>query len=369
MSMIYTSSSKIKKMFFNFFFLLTAFSNLFYGQIIENKIYINSETGNNLNLGTKDNPIKSLTEAAKRVNQAKGKGAITIILADGIYGLETTAKFQPMDWQFTQTERLTIRAASLPDDSNWEPSKMPVIISMMPLVKDDYGTTSYGIQLETNHVSIQGLRVLGIPIHEKPAEGTIRRVYPIVREGTNLDDLRISQCLFIGDKNTIPNHLPILVDGQGIEVDHCVFYNVKDAIVFFVSDTLAKNCKMHHNLMINNYGGAIWSWSLAPDFKYYNNVVVNTNIFWILNKDEKIPFNVSNSMVLGYNELIHKGGGALDFGTKSDSNKLVFDEKTIIIKEIKVEIEEDQTKRNYLHVKPNTIGSSLGAGLFIESLK
>lgn len=327
-------------------------------------LFLNPGAGRDNNTGTKDNPLRTLNEAARRVNSLRGTGAVTILLSEGIYSLDSVAKFQPADWKFTRNDRLTIRAVSLPDDSNWQPAKMPVVISVMPLAKDNFGTTAYGIQVETDHVTIQGLRVLGMPVHEKPAEGVVQRVYPIVREGRDLDDLRITQCLFIGDRIALPNHLPILVDGQSIVVDHCVFYHVKDAVVFFLSDRPAEHCEMHHNLMIGNYGAAVWSWSLAPDFKYYNNVVANTNIFWVLNKNEQVSFNLSNSMVLGYNELVNKGGGALDFGSAGDANKLNFGANVIIQKDAKVDVVEDQTKRDYLHLKPGSPGANLGAGLF-----
>lgn len=334
----------------------------------DGNIFIHPEFGNNENAGTKEDPIKSLYEAAARVNQANGKGAITIYLSEGIYGLDATVTFHPANWHFTREARLTIRAELLPDDSEWNPAKMPVIVSTMPLNfkpmgGDDPGT-SYGIQIETSFVTIQGLRVLGTPIHERPADGIVRRNYPIVREGLNLDDLRITQCLFLGDKHAIPNHLAILASGHGVIVDHCVFFNVKDAVVFFLSDRPAERCEMHHNLVIGNYGAAVWSWSAAEDFKYYNNVVANANIFWVLNKDGKNSFNLSNSMVIGYNELLNQGGGAKDFGVKADPTKLKFGKDVVIKKEGKIEVEEDPTKRTYLHLKPGTLGANLGAGLF-----
>lgn len=354
--------------------LLIFISNFSFAQDKENtksipqdgNIYINPGSGKNANSGAKESPLRTLSEAAYRVNRLKGSGAITIYLSEGMYGLDSAVKFQPANWKFSQTERLNIRAISLPDDTDWQPAKMPVIVSVMTLVKDNFGTTAYGIQVETDHVTIQGLRILGTPVHEKPAEGVVQRVYPIVREGKNLDDLRITQCLFIGDRIALPNHLPILADGHGIVVDHCVFYHVKDAVVFFMSDRPAERCEMHHNLIIGNYGAAVWSWSLAPDFKYYNNVVANTNVFWILDKNEQASFSLSNSMVLGYNELVNKGGGALDFGTKGDSKKLISGENVTLQKNAKVEVEEDQTKRNYLHLKPGTLGANLGAGLFTK---
>ena len=336
----------------------------------DGNIYLNPESGSDANKGSKDQPIKTLFEAAQRINSANGKGSVTVYLAEGIYGLDATVLFHPVNWHFSKTERLTIRAEILPDDPEWNPAKMPIIISTMPLNFKPYGNNdpfkgaSYGIQVETNFVTIQGLRVLGTPVHEKPADGFVRRNYPIVREGRDLDDLRITQCLFIGDKHAVPNHLAILASGHGVVVDHCVFYNVKDAVVYWFSDRPAERCEMHHNLVVGHYGAAVWTWSAAEDFKFYNNVVGNGNIFWVLNKDEKRSFTVTNSMVIGVKEMITKGGGPADFGLKADINKLKFAEGVVIKKDDNLEIEEDQTKRNYLHIKPGTTGSSIGAGLF-----
>jgi hypothetical protein len=188
-----------------------------------------------------------------------------------------------------------------------------------------------------------------------------------VREGRNLNDLRITQCLFVGDKVAIPNHLAVLASGQGIVVDHCVFYHCKDAVVFWFSDQPAEHCEMHHNLMIGNYGAVVWSWTAAEDFKFYNNVVTGTNVFWVLNRDEKVTFSLSNSLVIGYNELVNKGGGASGFGEKGNPDRLILGKDVIIKKEGTLQIEEDPTKHNYLHLVPGTKGSELGAGLFTKN--
>ncbi len=337
-----------------------------------NDLYINVNTGNDTNPGSKEQPLKSLFEAASRVNSANGTGSITIYLYEGIYGLDKTVTFHPVNWHFTKEQRLTIRAVVLPDDQEWNQGKMPVIVSTMPLDfkpygrQDPLGGASYGIQVETSFVTIQGLRVLGTPVHETPSKGMVRRNYPIVREGRNLEDLRITQCLFVGDKVAIPNHLAVLASGQGIVVDHCVFYHCKDAVVYWFSDRPAEHCEMHHNLMIGNYGAAIWSWTLAEDFRFYNNVVANTNVFWVLNRDEKVSFSLSNSLIVGYNELVNKGGGAFGFGEKGNPDKLKFGKDVVIKKEGILQIEEDPTKRSYLHIIPGTEGSNFGAGLFLK---
>ena len=366
------------KVTINFLLLVIAilFTNNMTAQYLsipkDGNIYLNPELGSDANNGTKESPLKSLYEAAQRINRANGKGAVTIYLSEGIYGLDATVTFQPVNWHFSKEERLTIRAESLPDDTDWNPGKMPVIVSTMPLNVKPYGNNdplkgaSYGIQIEVSHVTIQGLRVLGTPVHEKPAEGYVRRNYPIVREGRNLDDLRVTQCLFVGDRHAIPNHLAILASGQGVVVDHCVFYNVKDAVVFWFSERPAERCEMHHNLVIGHYGAAVWTWSAAEDFKFYNNVVANGNVFWILNKDEKNAFKVSNSVIVGYSDFVNKGGGPAGFGDKADPKKLTLGADVIVKKEGRLEVEEDLTKRNYLHLKAGSLGSNLGAGLFTK---
>jgi hypothetical protein len=331
-----------------------------------------SETGNDSNSGTREQPLKTLNEAAARINKANGKGTIDIILTEGIYGLDATATFHPVNWHFTAKERLTIRAEVLPDDADWHPGSMPVIVSTMPLDfkpngnRDPLGGASYGIQVETNHVTIQGLRILGTPVVERPKEGMVKRNYPIVREGRNLDDLRVTQCLFAGDEQVIPNHLGVLASGQGIVVDHCVFYQCKDAVVFWFSEKPAERCEMHHNLMIDNYGAAVWSWTVAGDFKYYNNVVYNNNVFWEAGRDETRTYSIANSLVVGYNSLVNKGGGAHGYGEATDPKRLKYGDDVIIKKEGLLQIDMNQTHRNYLHVVPGTLGSEYGAGLFTK---
>ena len=175
-------------------------------------LYVNPNVGKDDSDGTKDNPVKSLPEAAKRVNKMVGEGTIEVYLSAGTYGLSETAAFNPTNWKFSKKDRLIIRAEILPDSTVWNPSKMPIIVSTMPFnleindKKEVTGGANYGILIETSHVTIQGLRILGEPVHEKPSEGVLVRNYPIVWEGKNLSDLRITQCLFLGNKFALPNH-------------------------------------------------------------------------------------------------------------------------------------------------------------------
>lgn len=54
-------------------------------------IYLNPATGNDGNNGTKDAPLRTLPAAADLVNENSGSGAVTIVLAPGIYSIDRTA--------------------------------------------------------------------------------------------------------------------------------------------------------------------------------------------------------------------------------------------------------------------------------------
>lgn len=333
-------------------------------------IYVNANTGDNTNSGIQTNPLKSLTEAAKRINSAKGKGPISVYISKGIYSLDETADFNSPDWEFTKENRLTIRAEVLLDDTNWNPGDMPVVLSTMPfsVEKNDSneitGGQNFGIMIQESHVTIQGLRILGESVHENPYPGILIRNYPIIWEGKNLEDLRISQCLFIGNRFAMPNHLGVLANGSALEVDHCIFYGVKDAVVMWNSP--ATKSSFHHNLVLDSYGGIVWTWSATDDFKFYNNVISNANVLWMLEKEEKLSYGIDNSVIVGYNSLVNKGGVAHGFGEKANQSKIMINENVILRKEGKLEIIEDQTSRSFLHIKPGTLGSDLGAGLFTK---
>ena len=143
-------------------------------------VYVNSNIGKDAGIGTKEYPLQSLQEAAKRVNKMVGEGSVEVILNAGTYGLSETAAFNPVNWKFSEHNRLIIRAEILPDNSNWNPASMPIIVSTMPFLVEKNekqkvtGGSNYGILVESSHVTIQGLRILGEPVHEKPAEGVLK---------------------------------------------------------------------------------------------------------------------------------------------------------------------------------------------------
>ena len=91
--------------------------------------------GADTNSGAKASPLRTLAEAARRVNQSTGDGAVTIVLTEGIHAIGETTLLKPERRSFTKTARLTIRAEVLPDDPEWHTGRMPTLIHTMPLPK------------------------------------------------------------------------------------------------------------------------------------------------------------------------------------------------------------------------------------------
>lgn len=328
--------------------------------------YVNQQTGADTNPGTKEKPFKTLPRAADRVNEEKGTGPSTVVLSAGIYALDRTARFKPAR-EYTQANRLTIRAEMLPDDKDWDAAKMPVLISTMPLRPDMFGGQSYGIQVETSHVTIQGLRVLGTPVHEHPTAKAVRRNYPIVREGRTLDDLLVTQCLFLGDREAIPNHVPILASGNGVVVDHCVFHRCKDTVVYWFSSGPAKGCAMRHCLAVGCYGAGVWTWSPGNDFEFHHNVIADSPYAWILTGRGETKYAVTDSVIVGYKELVGTRDGPPQNLKPADHAFLKLGNGVVTQADGKVQVELDQTNRTYLHLVPGTLGADLEAGLFTKN--
>ena len=86
---------------------------------------------------------------------------------------------------------------------------MPTLIFTMPFPNpptwngrlDAGGGAADGILIETSHVSILGLRFLGLPVLEGPRPGIERRLYGINRSSRELEDLEIGHCMFLATRS------------------------------------------------------------------------------------------------------------------------------------------------------------------------
>jgi len=336
-------------------------------QDIGSSIYLHP-AGNDTNPGTRDKPLKTLGEAARRVNADTGGGAVNIFLSEGVYAVNEPALFRPANRSFTGAARLTIRAEVLPDDPEWSPQSMPVLIHTMPLSPnwmgrpDPFGGVSYGMQFETSHVTVRGIKILGSPHLESPTPKTIRRIYPIAREGADLDDLEIKQCLFVGNRDVCELHCAILARGHGIVIDHCVFHGCKITAVYWTGQ--AKGCAMRNTLAVDNYVTATWLCAIGEDFDFQNNVV-SSNLSAVLFQGPVRKYNLAKSLFAGNKNLYGSGGGPAVNFKPLESSVLPLPSSSKLI-EKPVQIELDQAKRNYLHVVAGTLGYEITAGLFYK---
>ena len=358
-------------------------------------LYVNPATGRDNNSGAKDAPLKSLPEVARRVNASAGTGAFTAILSEGIYSVDETVLLSPKNRKFTKENRLTIRAEVLPDDPEWNIGRMPTLIHTMPLGStwngrpDPLGGVADGILIETSHVTIRGLRVLGIPVVESPKPGQIRRLYAISRLRRDLEDLEVAQCLLVGDELIAPNHVSIIAHGNGVNVHHCIFRGQKISVVYWTPGSTGHS--MHHCVLHDLYGSAVWTAAIANDFEYRNNVVSDSNYVWTAQGgasasadaagrggqqaapataqakepiQNKAHYKVIDSYLAHNRRLAGSGTGArLEYkdidagflemiGTKTTEQSITF--------------ERDQSKRNYLHPVAGSEAAKIGAGLFLK---
>lgn len=360
-------------------------------------IYLDPRIGNDNAAGTKQAPLRSLAEAARRVNATTVAGPVTIILAGGIYAVSETARFHPEGRAFSKTDRLTIRAEILPDDPQWDQGKMPTLIHTLPLKNiwdnrvDGAGGTVDGLLIEMSHVSILGLRFLGMPVIETPRDKILQRVYGISRLGKDHDDLEVAQCVFAGDEVTDPFHVCVIARGNGVNVHHCIFHGVKITVVYWQPGSTGH--AMTHCMVNGAYGSGVWTSSIDDSFNFSNNVVANSNYAWTWqnvktatgdvtrlpsssNGGLKEPakaaadlvsnhYKVTNCLFAGNHKMAGSGTGARLGYIDLDPAFLTMAGTTVTNDHLIVEM--DQSKRNYLAPIAGSDAARTGAGLFLKA--
>jgi hypothetical protein len=334
-------------------------------------IYINSSSGLDSNPGTRQQPLKTLGEAARRVNKSEGAGSTTIVLSEGLFVLDETALFKN-NRRYTETERLTIRSELFPDDPGWRPDRMPVILPAMPLRKtwlggrpDQFGENANGLQIEVSHATVQGLKVLGSPVFEYLDPQKIRRIYPIMREGTDLEDLLVTQCLFVGNHHASLNHVSVIANGNRLALDHCVFFNCKIPVVFWMAQGgISRGNAMRYCLVSGAYdpGACVWTTQTADDLEFHHNVLANSHCAWIRQAGLQRTYRVRDSVFANNQYIAGTGTGPLVNFKPADAVFLTMENSTISDKTVAIEL--DQSKKDYLHIVPGTFGADVGAGLF-----
>ena len=337
-----------------FLLLMMTISSLFTSAEV---LYVNAKTGNDKNTGSQSQPLKTLGEAANRINANTEKKATTIILSEGVYALTETVLFN--NNKFSAENRLTIRAEILPNEANWNPQRMPVITTIIAATSTPGdGEEARGLEIETSHVTIQGLRFTGSQDYYYIDGKQNRRYYPIWRDGKNLEDLVVTQCLFAGNVDVLPIRVAVIANGHGLVLDHCVFYNCQNPVVFWnAQDGTSYHNAMRYCLVYEAYYSGVWTTDqTGDDFEFHHNVIANSRTAWIRDNNSTHHYQI-HDCILANNQKTTGNGG--DNAINNDFLKM----ENVQLSGI-VEIEKDQSKNNYLQLKEGSFGSKLQAGLF-----
>ncbi len=338
---------------------------LFNSYALTQTLYVDVMNGNDKNPGTKEKPLMTLKKAAEITNSSTMKGPSTIKVAPGIYNLNESVVFENSRL-YTEKERLTIEAVILPDDPQWKPDSMPVLISTEFKLKPEKSHEPIeipGLKVEVNHVTIRGLKFLGSP--------TLNIwYYPIGRLGKNLKDLIVSQCLFMAQRETLSMNVAILANGHGLVVDHCIFYNCRNPVVFWNAEGgISKGNVMKYCIVDGAFTSGIWVCQTGEDLEFHHNIITNCEYIWMRDYENTNTYRLRDCIITNYKHYSAKCGPNWEVNLTGPD--IEYEEKNII-KEGKVILEKGNgididVPRTFLHVVPGTLGSKLGAGLFISN--
>ncbi|MBN2182087.1 MAG: right-handed parallel beta-helix repeat-containing protein, partial [Sedimentisphaerales bacterium] len=261
---------------------------------------------------------------------------------------------------YSQKNRLIIRASVLPDDPNWTPASMPILLSCEdPRVpgKPDAYTETYSIKVKINHVTIQGLKFLGNPTLNN-MHGCVERI------GKELDDLLIKQCIFIGDRYGAGIYAATLATGDRFVVEHCIFKGCAASAVYWdgLEEIGGRNCAMRYCIIDEAYMSGPWTCQTTEDFEFHNNIVANCEYFWIRKQGDCQKYKINKCVIIGNKHFSGYGTAA---GPTSETGDEVSYEKVEVITNGTLEFDTNQKSRNYMHITKGSVGSELGAGIFM----
>jgi hypothetical protein len=326
-------------------------------------IYVDSKNGSDANPGTEQKPVRTIARVAAMVNDSMKPGPTLIKIQPGVYVEDKPVVFDSKR-PYTKQKRLTIEAAVLPDNPEWKPTFMPIVLFTIEGQGNENEKHAPGLMMELNHVTIRGLKFLGDP---RPRTCT----YPIYRWGKDLEDLLVTQCLFIGDREAMPYNCSICANGHGLVVDHCVFYNCEIPIIFWNAEGgLSKGNAMRYCIVDGADIAAVWVCQTAEDFEFHHNVITRSKYVWIRSPNNHKTYKLhdciitENTYYSGYGtakELLGQTGPEARY---AESN-IIKKGKVILQKDtIPPSLSSVDMPRDYLNIVAGTLGSDFGAGLF-----
>lgn len=325
--------------------------------IYAQSVYVDSNSGNDQNPGTKEAPVFSINKAAEII-KSKDNDIYSMKINPGIYILDKHVSVATE--KVMSNKRIVIEASVLPGDSTWTPEQMPVIItrSKKGEIPNEYYHYVVSFLINESFVTIRGIK---FPGYFYPNT----RYFPIARFNKAKTDLLVEQCMFIGDRDASHVQVGIIAHGNDIKIDHCVFYNAKNAVVYWEdSGTGSKTGNSFTNCIV--YGAfqtAVWTAWPDNDFVFKNNIVTNCKHAWIKNQSNTTKYSIENSIIVNnqYYQGVAHNEGVLPEKFEINENK--------VIKEGEISLRlidnvDDPIPTDYLHIVPDSPGYNIGAGLF-----
>jgi hypothetical protein len=323
-------------------------------------LYVDPAKGSDASAGTDISPLASLQKAVELARDFSGDQPVTIRIAPGLYTLIGPLKIETRNGS-NDAALYTLEALIMPDDTAWNPYKMPVITSIANDNNKRYFLHCSGIFVGRANVSIRGLKFTGNP------NPSVLYYYPIVRDSLTLNNLSLSQCIFVGEKNSAPIQGAMYVEGPGIHVDHCIFYDCKNAVLAFEK---MKDFSVTHSIIYGAYECAVWyGWrdQVNQPFTFSHNIITKGNYFWynVSMLPSPTPPGVFEHCLISDNEGFAETGGKNGY-VKMDAPFTENDVRKTGKVQL-VEVKTEQIPHDYLNLVPGSEGSDIDAGLFMKA--
>lgn len=268
--------------------LLIGFQFLSVFSLSSQTIYVDTNSDSQIGTGTIDDPFLSIEQAVLHANKFTGEGEIIIKLQPGIYLLNDKVDINPVRI-LSDTSRYIIQAAVMPNDTAWTPAKMPVIQSISGNNSNTQFPHSTGFLVASDFVTVKGLKFLGNP------NPKVNYYYPISKENPNLEDLIVSECYFIGNKEAAKIQGGVWAHGPKNKVSHCIFYGCRNGVLFFNN---VGGFTIENTIISGSYESAFWFGRENPSFKFTNNVIVNNANFLVGPENLEYSSAFSNSVII-----------------------------------------------------------------------
>lgn len=327
-------------------------------------IYVDSNTGDDKNPGTKESPVNSIGKAAEII-RSKNNDIYLMKINPGIYVLD---RHITVSTEKNMTDkRIVIEASILPDDSSWTPEKMPAILNES--LKGEIPVNSnfvVSFLVDESHVTIRGIKFHGYSYPNT-------RYFPVARLNKSKTDLLVDQCVFVGDADISQIQAGVVANGDEVRIDHCIFYKLRNTVVFFLdSGNGIKSGNGITNSIIFGASQAVWTVAPDKDFKFENNIVSNCRYVWarnFFNKSKNYSIDncaiVNNKYYTGIADKERLSPGEFEIKENNVTKRgevslrLIGNDDKPTLYGV-----DEPLPIDYMHLMPGSTGYDLGAGLF-----